>query len=462
MSRASVTNPGVQAPQMTVSQLNHQARLLLEQGFSMITVEGEISNFVRPSSGHWYFTLKDDRAQVRCALFRNRNAFLKYQPSNGDQVRLRARVSLYEGRGEFQLIGDFIEEAGAGALQAAFEALKYKLQQEGLFDATSKQTLPALPKHIGVITSPTGAAIRDILSVLKRRFPAIPVSIYPAAVQGEEAPAQLIKALQLAQQDQRCDVLIIGRGGGSIEDLWAFNDESLARAIYACTLPIISAVGHETDFTIADFVADLRAPTPSAAAEQLSPDQQKLLEQFRDYQRRLQRQLQQTLGLQQLRLNGLRQRLRHPGQRLQEQAQRLDQLEIRLQQNLLSRLQQQQTRLHNLEARLQRQAPEQGIRQRRERLMTLYQRLQQHMEYRLQQWQWRLGSQSQALHAISPLATLDRGYAIVTDPQGQIIRHAGQCQIGQSLNARLGQGQLTCTVDAVQAYSEPDSPGKHE
>ena len=255
---------------LSVSDLNLQARLLLEQSFSIIQVEGEISNFSSPSSGHWYFTLKDDRAQVRCALFRNRSRFLKYRPQNGDKVVLRAKVSLYEGRGEYQLIGEYLEASGSGDLQAAFEQLKQKLQLEGLFNPEHKRSLPRLPKHIGVITSPTGAAIQDILSVLKRRFPAIPVTLYPAAVQGDDAPQVLIQALDLANRSKICDLIIIGRGGGSAEDLSAFNDEALARAVFNSDIPIISAVGHEVDFSICDFTADARAPTPSAAAELIS------------------------------------------------------------------------------------------------------------------------------------------------------------------------------------------------
>jgi exodeoxyribonuclease VII large subunit len=308
---------------LSVSDLNQQVRQLLEQSFAIIQVEGEISNFVCPSSGHWYFTLKDNRAQVRCALFRNRSRFLKYRPQNGDRVLLRAKVSLYEGRGEYQLIGEYLEAAGSGELQAAFEALKQKLQLEGLFDPKHKQTLPAIPQHIGVITSATGAAIQDILSVLKRRFPAIPISLYPAAVQGDGAPTQLIQALELANRSALCDVLILGRGGGSAEDLCAFNDEMLARKIFASTVPIVSAVGHEIDFSISDLVADVRAPTPSAAAELLSPDRDQLSQQFDIYHNRFSQLARQQLNQRQQQLEALRARLRHPGQRLQDQSQRL-------------------------------------------------------------------------------------------------------------------------------------------
>lgn len=436
-------------PTLSVSELNRQVRQLLEQGFPLLTIEGEISNFVSPSSGHWYFTLKDESAQVRCALFKNRNRFLSYRPKNGDHVRLRAKVSLYEGRGEFQLIGDYLEEAGAGALQAAFEALKARLASEGLFDPASKQPLPTLPRHIGVVTSPTGAAIRDILSVLKRRFPAIPVSIYPAAVQGEEAPKQLAAAIEFANRDRRCDVLIVGRGGGSLEDLWAFNDETLARAIFNSRIPIVSAVGHETDFSIADFVADLRAPTPSAAAEQLSPDRDSLMAQLVYYEQALSRQLRRQIELRRLRLESLGKRLRHPGQRLQEQAQRLDELELRLRQRIGQLLTQKRQQQAHLDSRRLLQSPARRLDLLAQQLQQAGLRLRQGMERRLQTDRLRLSTQANALHAVSPLATLQRGYAIVSDSDGRVIRDASSQQPGDRLQARLARGILFCTVDST-------------
>ncbi|MCW8886642.1 MAG: exodeoxyribonuclease VII large subunit [Motiliproteus sp.] len=441
-------------PIVSVSELNHQARMLLERGFSMITVEGEISNFVCPSSGHWYFSLKDNQAQVRCALFRNRNRFLKYRPKNGDQVRLRAKVSLYEGRGEFQLIGDYLEEAGAGALQAAYEALKSKLQIEGLFDPDYKQPLPDVAKHIGVITSPTGAAVRDIISVLNRRFPSLPVSLYPAAVQGEEAPQQLIKALQFANRDGRCDVLILGRGGGSLEDLWAFNNETLARAIHASDIPVVSAVGHEVDFSIADFVADVRAPTPSAAAELVSPDREYLLGRFGYYEEILEKQLQRRLQLNQLQLDNLGKRLRHPGQQLQDKAQKLDGLELRLNRILDQRLEASQAKLENLQRRLSGQSPGVAISQLEQSTTQLGQRLQRAMAQSLERKKLQLAGQTHGLQAVSPLATLDRGYAIVTDSEGSVLTDSGQQQPGQQIQARLAKGRLQCEIIAVSPETE--------
>ncbi len=433
-------------PALSVSQLNQQARLLLEKNFGMITVEGEISNFARPSSGHWYFTLKDSGAQVRCALFRNRNTFLKYRPKNGDLVRLRARVSLYEGRGEFQLIGDYLEEAGSGALQAAFDALKQRLQLEGLFDPAHKRSLPGLPRHIGIITSPTGAALRDILSVLKRRFAAIPVTLYPALVQGDEAAKQLRSALALANRDQRCDVLIISRGGGSLEDLWPFNDEALARAIFSSNIPVVSAVGHEVDFSIADFVADQRAATPSAAAELVSPDAAQLGAQFRDSRQRLVNQISRRLIREKERLNWLSQRLKHPGQRLQEQTQQLDNLELRLHRAMQRRLFNEQQREAQLRQRLARQNPLRTLGEEQTQVQQLSLRLCQGMQRRLDAAKQSLAAMARELHAVSPLATLERGYAIITTPDQTVITQADKIKVGDNVEARLANGRLRCTV----------------
>ena len=301
---------------ITVTQLNRATSQLLAEHFYSVLVEGEISNLSMPASGHIYFSLKDANAQVRCAMFRTRQSRLMFKPENGKQVIIKAQVSLYEPRGDYQLIVDDIEEAGDGALRRAFDALKLKLSEQGLFDASHKQSLPKLPGAIGVITSPTGAAIRDILTVLKRRFAAIPVIVYPVAVQGDNAKHEIAQAIVTANQDRQCDVIILGRGGGSLEDLWAFNEELVARAIFASKIPIISAVGHETDFTIADFVADLRAATPSVAAEHACPDQQHWLAQFVSLEIRLQQQLQHKLNQKQQTLDWLNQRLQQqsPGQ----------------------------------------------------------------------------------------------------------------------------------------------------
>jgi len=439
---------------MTVSQLNRQVRSLLESHFDFVWVEGEISNFAAPSSGHWYFSLKDGSAQVRCAMFRGRNQRVRFQPQNGDHIRLRCRVSLYEGRGEFQLIVEHMERAGAGALQAAFEQLKARLLAEGLFAPERKKPLPPHVSHLGVVTSPTGAAIHDILTVLKRRSPAIEVTILPVAVQGEGAAAQIaaaiVQANQLHKQGRiRLDALIVGRGGGSLEDLWAFNEEIVARAIAASDLPVVAAVGHEVDFSIADLVADQRAPTPSAAAEMLSPDQREQLQRLRKLEADLSRLMRRKLADAQTRLDHLRARLKHPGSLLREQSQRLDDLEqrlIRAQRNLLAR---RQGEIALLESRLRARSPLPRIRQRQQELAAQQQRLETAMQGRLQSGRQRLAHLAQMLDSLSPLNTLARGYAILSDSSGAVISDAATVSKGDRLQARLARGRLDVTVEDV-------------
>lgn len=439
---------------LTVSQLNRQARNLLESHFDFVWVEGEVSNFAAPSSGHWYFSLKDGSAQVRCAMFRGKNQRVRFTPENGDHVRLRSRVSLYEGRGEFQLIVEHMEHAGAGALQAAFERLKARLLAEGLFEPARKKPLPEHVSHIGVVTSPTGAAIHDILTVLKRRCPAIEVSILPVAVQGEEAAAEIAAAIERANRLHaegavRLDALIVGRGGGSLEDLWAFNEEVVARAIAASELPVVSAVGHEIDFSIADMVADHRAPTPSAAAEMLSPDRREQLARLGKLEADLVRLMRRKLADAQTRLDHLRQRLKHPGAQLREQSQRLDDLEQRLilaQRNLLAR---KRSELALLESRLRAASPLPRIRQLQRDLVAMQQRLESTMQGRLEEAQRNLAHLAQMLESLSPLATLQRGYAILSDEQGKPISSSRQVSVGQSLHARLAQGSIGLTVTST-------------
>jgi len=418
-----------------------------------IQVQGEISNFVCPSSGHWYFTLKDERAQVRCAMFRNRSQFLNIRPKNGDQVEVRAKVSLYEGRGDFQLICEHMEESGTGALQQAFEALKKQLQYEGLFDQQHKQPLPERPAHIGIITSRTGAAVHDILTVLNRRCPGIPVTIYPAAVQGEEAVPQLCRALQLAQQHGECDALILGRGGGSLEDLWSFNNEQLARAIFNCTIPIVSAVGHEVDVSISDFVADMRAATPSAAAELLSPDYSQQTIRLEQLQLRLKQRMQLQLAAKQQQLRHLRQRLRHPGERLAERAQRLDGLEIRLRQAVKQRLYRDQQQLQHLRERLQQQAPEHKLLQTAAKVEQLKERLQRQINSQLIQSRLKLSAVSGRLNTVSPLATLERGYSITQRPDQSVIHQATELKPGDLIHTRLSSGKVISIVDTIEETS---------
>lgn len=436
----------------SVAELNREARSLLEGGFPLLWVEGEISNLARPASGHVYFTLKDAQAQVRCAMFRMRGRLLDFQPKNGTAVLARARVSLYEARGEFQLIVEQMEEAGDGRLRRQFEVLKRRLAAEGLFDLARKRPLPPLPRRIGIITSPSGAAIRDILSVLKRRFPAIPVLIYPVPVQGSEAPPAIVAALQTAARRAECDLLILTRGGGSLEDLWAFNEEAVARAIADSPIPLVSAVGHEIDFTIADLAADLRAPTPSAAAELVVPDCGEWLTRLNRQTDRLSRALRQRLAGEQQRLTALARHLRHPGQRLRDQAQRLDELEQRLIRALRGTLARRTAQLAGLRAQLQTRSPVRRVAELEHRLTTLRGRLRQALRQGLSHEQQRLAGLGRALDAVSPLATLGRGYAIVQAEDGRVVRRATEVATGERIIARLAEGRLHCRVDAKEEH----------
>jgi exodeoxyribonuclease VII large subunit len=436
---------------LSVSELNHQAKSLLEGHFPSLWVEGELTNLACPASGHWYFSLKDAQAQVRCAMFRGFNRLLTFTPEAGMKVTARAKVSLYEGRGDFQLIVDFMEEAGFGALQRAFEALKKKLAQEGLFDAAHKKTIPSLPHCIGVITSATGAAVRDILSTLQRRFASIPVIIYPSAVQGKEAAAQLCHAIETANRRQECDVLILARGGGSLEDLWPFNEESVARAIFASHIPIVSGVGHEIDVTIADFIADQRAATPTAAAELCCPSSAHWLSQLQAIQQRLIQPIRNCLAQQQQRLLWLQKRLKHPGQRLQEWMQRLDMTEQRLQRSMQHYFTQQQHRLQQSQQRLYQQNPLSAIHQHERTLQARYQQLTQVMQQALAQRRQQLIQLASSLDAMSPLATLGRGYALVTRVRdGQLLRCAQDIAVGEQVKTHLHEGTLICEVQRIE------------
>ena len=438
---------------LSISQLNAEVSQLLNQGFAAVWVEGEISNFTCASSGHLYLTLKDAGAQVRCALFKGNAMRLKLNPRNGLKVVARGKIGLYEPRGDYQMVLDTMEEAGEGALQRQFEALKQQLQAQGLFADTHKQALPSFPRAIGVVTSPTGAAIRDIINVLKRRCPQIPVLVYPVLVQGEGAKEQIAQAIAQADREQRCEVLIVARGGGSIEDLWAFNEEIVAQAIYQCSLPIISGVGHEIDFTIADFVADQRAPTPSAAAELVSPDMQALqqrvqqlkLQLWRFQQRQLQSAYQQVQQLSQ-RLNQQR-----PTQKLQQKVQRLDELDLRLNAAIQRRLQQQHLRLTYLQTRLQQRSPQRQLQQQHAQLERLQTRLQRALQQRMDKAHSRFVLQVSKLKTLSPLATLERGYSITQNAQGHVITQSAQVSIGDTLITRVAQGQIESVVTKTQS-----------
>jgi exodeoxyribonuclease VII large subunit len=438
----------------TVSRLNQEARALLEGEFPLLWVEGEVSNLSRPSSGHLYFSLKDARAQIRCALFQNRALLFRDGPRNGQQVLARGRVSLYEARGDFQLIVEYLEEAGAGALRQAYDALRLRLEREGWFAPERKRPLPRFPRRIGVITSPTGAALRDVLSVLRRRCPHLPVLIYPVPVQGDGAADPIVEAIGLAARRQDCDVLLLVRGGGSLEDLWAFNEEKVARAIFDCSIPLVAGIGHETDVTIADFAADLRAATPTAAAELASPDRLEWLQRVRLLDEHLARAWRRRLTDQRQRLDALARRLdrAQPRHRLRDRAQRLDELDQRLRRALRNRLDQKRLRLTGLVGQLNARTPVIRLRMARQRFEEWEQRLLEAVRRRLREPSQRLRDLSETLHALSPLATLQRGYAIVRRrSDGAILRRASDAEVGESVEILLGQGRLDCEIRTVSA-----------
>jgi exodeoxyribonuclease VII large subunit len=435
----------------SVSRLNREVRVLLERGLGSLWLEAEISNFARPSSGHWYFSLKDATAQVRCAMFRQRNMLCAFTARDGQKVLVRARIGLYEPRGEYQLIVDHMEDAGLGALKRQFEELSAKLSLEGLFAAERKRPLPSLPRRIGIITSPTGAAVRDILHVLARRFPATAVLIYPVSVQGAQAAAEIVAALEVTGRRAECDVLILARGGGSLEDLWAFNDERLARAIVASPIPVITGIGHEIDFTIADFAADVRAPTPSAAAELVVPDAEEWLNAYVRFGARLQRGMRRRLEEHRERLRWLTGRLDQvsPAARLGAQAQRLDELEQALVRALRRRLQEHRERLRWLSGRAAQVSPSTRLTQQLLRLKNLDQRLSRTWRHALDSRREKLLPLVRTLNAVSPLATLERGYAIVSVEGGAILRNAAHAKPGTIIEARLAQGRVRAKVEGT-------------
>ncbi|TOM79990.1 exodeoxyribonuclease VII large subunit [Vibrio parahaemolyticus] len=432
----------------TVSRLNAEVRLLLENEMGIVWLVGEISNFSAPVSGHWYLTLKDSRAQVKCAMFRGNNRRVTFKPANGNQVLVKARLSLYEPRGDYQLIIESMQPEGDGRLQQEFEELKMKLAAEGLFAQTNKLTLPEHPKCVGVITSKTGAALYDILDVLKRRDPSLPVVIYPTMVQGEDAAIQIAQAIGRANSRNECDVLIVGRGGGSLEDLWCFNNEILARTIAASQIPIISAVGHEVDITIADFVADVRAPTPSAAAELVSRDnshkdqslvakQHKLASAMRYY---LAQQKQQSVQL----LHRLERQ--HPSYQLQRQSQQLDELDMRLRRAMQRFIDTRQQAVERKHHRLQLNSPVKHLAQQKSRLERIEHKLLDAMDRKLLTMRHQLAIAAEKLDTVSPLATLKRGYSITQTEQGKVVRSADDVKTGDLLVTRLANGEIHSTV----------------
>ena len=441
-----------------MSRLNETARQLLESALGNVWVEGEVSNLARPASGHVYFSLKDSGAQIRCAMFRTRNRAVAFDARDGLKVIAYGRVSLYTPRGDYQLIVETLEAAGEGLLRLRFEQLKRKLLDEGLFDPARKRALPRWPRAIGVVTSASGAAVRDIITVLRRRCPALPVIIYPTAVQGESAAAEIAAAIARANRRAECDVLIVGRGGGSLEDLWSFNEEIVARAIYDSLIPVVSAVGHEVDFTIADMVADLRAATPSAAAELVSPDMLAIESRLQQSRQRLVQTVSQILKTHSRELVQLQRRLISPRRRLELHFQRLDELLTRLPTALTTQLALKRSQLRTLEARVASHAPHARLATHHRALDHAKHRLNAAMRRMLEQRNARLTRCEQLLRALGPGATLERGYAIVTDAQGQVLRDAVAVALGATVTTRLARGRFDSTVVTRQLAADDEAP----
>lgn len=435
---------------LTVAALNRDARRLIEGTFGTAWVEGEISNLSRPSSGHLYWTLKDANAQVRCAMFRQYARGLSLELANGRQIVVRARVSLYEARGDFQLLVEYVEEAGEGLLRRKFEELKRRLAAEGLFDQARKRVPPRLPRRIGIVSSPSGAAVRDVLTVLARRFPSIPVLVYPTSVQGATAADEIVRTLRLADARRDCDLLILARGGGSLEDLWSFNEENVARALAALELPVIVGVGHEIDFTIADFVADLRAPTPSQAAELAVPDRHEWLNRLERLATTLRRAAARVLETPKHRLEAVVHRLyrAHPGVPVRESSQRLDELETRLRAALRATFERERLRFAHAAARIAALSPKPRLDAAAARSDWTRERLERAIRARLEVAGRRLALAERALESLNPAATLARGYAIVSKADsGVVVTNSASVSVGAALEVRLARGRIEVSVE---------------
>ena len=422
----------------SVRELNYAAKQLIESGLPLLWVRGEISNFVCAASGHWYFSLKDEQAQVRCVMFRHKSQYLDWQPKNGAQIEVLALPSLYEARGEFQLTLEQMRPAGMGALYEAFEKLKRKLEGEGLFAESRKRPLPAFPLQIGIVTSPQAAALRDVLTTLARRMPGLPVVLYPVPVQGAGSAQKIAEALALANQRKECDVIILCRGGGSIEDLWSFNEEVVARAIATSHIPIVSGVGHETDFTIADFVADQRAATPTAAAQAVAPERSELLQRLRQFEQRMTRATLRSLERAMQQLDYLQRRLVHPAQRAQQQMQHLGQLQQRLQSALTHAMQTRDWRWQNLRQRLRAARPD--LQQLSTRHAESRRRLQDAMQRMLERHDNRLSAAQQHLQHLDPQQVLARGYSMVRDERGAVVVDSAALAPGDALQVTFARG----------------------
>jgi exodeoxyribonuclease VII large subunit len=435
----------------SITRLNREVRAVLEGSFPLLWVQGEISNLARPASGHIYFSLKDKHSQVRCAMFKNRMRSINFEPENGMEILANANVGLYEGRGEFQLIMEHMEPAGEGALQRAFEELKQRLHKEGLFEDSHKQEIPAYPESIAVITSASGAAIRDILQVLKRRYPLARVLIYPVAVQGKTSAKEIVRALELAESRRECDVIIVARGGGSLEDLWSFNEEIVAHAIFQHSIPVVSGVGHEIDFTITDFVADQRAPTPSAAAELVSPNVSEIQNLLKQNETKLTLGIQHNLSHRSQVLRQLHLRLPHPQRQLQYISQGMDDLNMRMQQAIKSSLVNKRNELLKISSEINHFNPLQLLQIKMEKCKFLKEQLENNVSHLLRNSGTRLQHLTHGLHTISPLATLERGYAIVVHgEQKTIVRDAGELKEGETIHTRLARGDVESEVKKIR------------
>ena len=439
---------------ISVGQLNKRARQLLETNFKTVWVEGEISNLSKPSSGHVYFTLKDKNASVRCAMFKNRNQSMRFQLEAGMQIIARAKLSIYEARGDYQLIVENVTESGQGALQRAFEQLKAELAGRGWFNLENKQAMPNAPAHIGIVTSTNAAALHDILTVLKRRSPSTQVTIFPCLVQGSEAPAQIADAIECANHyaselQSPIEALIVGRGGGSLEDLWAFNSEVVAQAIFNSDLPVVSAVGHEVDFAISDFVADVRAPTPSAAAELLSVSTKERKQALGQKILRLQSAMNNSLNYKQARLDSVAKDLKHPGQKSTERYQRLDEIEVALQRHIKQKLSQYQSRLFHLQHTLSQAQPQKKLIGLGTKVGDLHYRLELAMQKNISKYHNRLRISAAQLNTVSPLATLARGYSIAKTVDGKVVTTASQVQQGDDINVQLADGLIHAKITSL-------------
>ena len=440
---------------ISVSEINKRAKSILEENFPFVWIQGEVSNFFSAASGHWYFSLKDESSEIRCAMFTNKNHHITFEPKDGDHLVLNGTLSIFEGRGQYQIIVEHIELAGEGALLKAFEELKKKLQLEGLFDDSIKRQLPAYPKNIAVVTSPDGAVIQDIINVLDRRSPFLDLTVVPTLVQGEKAAPLICDALNKVGKLKNTDVVILARGGGSIEDLWAFNNEEVARAIVNCPTPIISAIGHETDFTISDFVSDLRAPTPSIAAEIISQPYSELIETLEGYQNYISRSVISQIDLQRTQITNLIKRIRHPGDKLREISQKLDYIETTLIQNINQEISFKKNGLNLKDLSLQQNSPQNKVKEAKVYLQNASKDLLKALKLEIERKNTVLAEIVATLQAVSPLSVLSRGYSIIsTEPDGKILSSSNQVEIGQSISAILSKGSIKAEIKSKDENEE--------